>query len=298
MILALLLSLSCTESANEVRPTPNLTDSAVPVDSGASVDTADTAEAVPIPDEELIYIDGATFGMGCPSADDPRCAEQYEEVTVAAFWIDRYEARAVSYTACVDAGVCTPPFASVGKNIDISARYDIEDPTFPAVGISQTQAATYCQWRGLRLPTSMEWELAARGPTSTDDYPWGAAFDWAMCNGCDGAVPGESQEGDEPYEGCDGKKDGYAGPAPVDAFPGGASPYGVEQLCGNQFEWTSTEINPPEGKTTAYYIIRGGGWGPNNSVGSPEVGLVVWKRFWDPLDVDADHMGMRCAKDG
>jgi formylglycine-generating enzyme required for sulfatase activity len=166
-----------------------------------------------------VLIPGATFGMGCPSRGDPRCGNHYRPISVASFYLDVFEVAYQDFQRCVAAGACSP---LPGECRLINAR-----PNAPAQCLSWYNAKAYCEWRGKRLPTSAEWELAARGPDGGHDYPWGDQWrdDWA--NWCDG-------------RGCDGSVDGYAGAAPVDAFPQNVSPYGVRNLAGNMVEWTAT----------------------------------------------------------
>ena len=88
----------------------------------------------------------------------------------------------------------------------------LNKPEQPAVGVNWYDAKAYCEYRGKRLPTEAEWEKAARGP-STHIYPWGNEFDSAKLN----------------Y----GKN--HDATMPVDAYPEGASYYGVYNMAGNVF---------------------------------------------------------------
>jgi len=99
-----------------------------------------------------------------------------------------------------------------GGNLSLEkdmARWPIDDITWEA-------AAAYCRWAGLRLPTEMEWEKAARGLDGRE-YPWGNEFDSGKCA-------------------CKiGEKIGS--PTPVDACPDGRSPWGLFNACGLIWEY-------------------------------------------------------------
>ncbi len=99
---------------------------------------------------------------------------------------------------------------------------DIASASHAVNEVSWVGARDYCAWLNKRLPTEAEWEKAARG-TDGRKYPWGNTAPHAKL-----ALFGAS----------------YNSSAPVDAFPDGASPYGILDMAGNQWEWVSSIYQP------------------------------------------------------
>jgi formylglycine-generating enzyme required for sulfatase activity len=100
---------------------------------------------------------------------------------------------------------------------DNSCRALPEFRSHPVVNVTWFGADAYCKWAGLRLPTEIEWEKAARGAFGRI-FPWGNEWD--------------------PDRLCWwGSHDEKETTVPVDAFENGSSPYGIFQMGGNIEEW-------------------------------------------------------------
>ncbi len=202
------------------------------------------------------------FSKSCKGiAEDPKveCEEKtalageipIETVDEASFAIDAHEVSNQAYTRCVEAGKCTAPDLEACENRTLQGYLPflrvpkgLFAPTKPVVCVNQNEAQTYCEWASATLPTSNQWEKAARGP---DGYlfPWGSDWDGTLANW---------GERDMLRGSVAGKLDGYLDSAPVGSYPEGASKYGALDMAGNVSEWTHGVDE------TGQAEARGGSW--------------------------------------
>lgn len=112
---------------------------------------------------------------------------------------------------------------------------------YPVVQVAYEDATAYAAWAHKRLPTEAEWEFAARGGLAGKIYAWGDQFrprDKWMANTFQGQFPNQ-----------DTGHDGFVGLAPVASFP--PNGYGLYDICGNVWQWTSDWYRPDYYRTLA-----------------------------------------------
>ncbi|HEX2270935.1 MAG TPA: bifunctional serine/threonine-protein kinase/formylglycine-generating enzyme family protein [Pyrinomonadaceae bacterium] len=193
----------------------------------------------PIAKADLAVIGGGTFMMG-RNAGPPEETPAHP-VTVQPFMMDRTEVSNTDYAEFVAATKHPAP----SHWIDNRPAFGQEQ--WPVVNVSFDDAMAFAAWRSkrdgvtYRLPTEEEWEYAARNGQRADLYPWGANWQDGL------AVLKE------------------ATPAAVGSRPAGANEWGVTDLIGNVWEWTSSRISVYPGNTTVIpsnkqdlITIRGG----------------------------------------
>ncbi len=240
------------------------------------------ATFTPFPDEfvdgrnvTMRYIPGGEFSMGSDNGEaDSRPAHK---VTVAPFYIDKFEVTNEMYDACVFARECRRPLQS-GSATRSSYFGNPVFANYPVIYVDWKMANTYCAWRGARLPTEAEWEIAARGADGRS-YPWGEEVDCSLANSA----------------GCVGDT------APVDQYTSGQSPYGVFGMAGNVWEWTTSlfdfyPYDAEDGREdltkTGERMARGGSWhtfGGNGGNVRTDIRLKL-----DPAYYGA-YVGFRCV---
>jgi formylglycine-generating enzyme required for sulfatase activity len=227
----------------------------------------------------FVEIPAGPFLMGSDKAHDPGAYDDelpQHEVTLPRYFIGRYPVTVAQFLAFVEGGGSRPENP---ESVQGFANH-------PVVTVSWYEAQQYCDWLTERLrawpgtpeplamllrnedwqvmlPSDVEWEKAARG-TDRRIYPWGNEPDLNRANYDDTRV------GNTSAVGC---------------FPGGTSPYGVEDLSGNVWEWTrslSEDYSYPQDQQERT-------WRENLPAGRG-IPLVLRGGAFDDL-----HGGVRCA---
>jgi formylglycine-generating enzyme required for sulfatase activity len=174
---------------------------------------------------------------------------------------------------------------------DEEARIGVKDGRFapntghddhPVTETTWSGALAYCQWRGARLPSEVEWEAAARGMQGRP-FPWGDAMptpEFAVIGLASGTT------------------------VPVGSRPKGATPDGLLDMGGSLLEWTSSLDRPypyraDDGREDLTQpgerIVRGGNYIFDDT---PDK-LVAWNRTvaWRNPATGHRQIGFRCAAD-
>jgi formylglycine-generating enzyme required for sulfatase activity len=130
----------------------------------------------------------------------------------------------------------------LGPENDLEGKED-----HPVVHIAYEDAKAYCEWAGKRLPTEAEWEYAARGKSGTSQFQWGDELT------PEGKYLANFFQGDFPH--ANTIADGFERTAPVGSFP--PNDYGLYDMIGNVWEWTSDLYRPDIKKQYAAMGVEG-----------------------------------------
>ncbi|MEX5721801.1 ergothioneine biosynthesis protein EgtB [Geodermatophilus maliterrae] len=241
-----------------------------------------------------VLVPGGPFVLGVDADDEPFSLDNERPahvVDVPAFRIGRVPVTNAEYAAFVaDGGYDTPRWWSGrgwahrqeagpqrpqywSPDGTVRTRFGVLEqlpPDEPVQHVTFFEAEAYAAWAGARLPTEAEWEKAAVWDPATGRrrrWPWGSADPSPALANLGGTA---------------------LRPAPVGAYPAGASAYGAEQMVGDVWEWTSSGFRPWPGFTPMLYadysapffggdhrVLRGGAWSVAPSILRPSF------RNWD-----------------
>ncbi|MET0628001.1 MAG: ergothioneine biosynthesis protein EgtB [Acidimicrobiia bacterium] len=254
-----------------------------------------------------VLVPGGTFEMGTSdpgwSYDNERPAH---EVTLAPFRIDTTPVTNEAYQRFVadggyddprnwsapgwawrtTAGLVAPEFwARDGHGGWVRRRFgrvEAVPAREPVQHVCWYEADAYARWSGARLPTEAEWERAAQGVDPTVANLWPDL--------------GHANAGGEPQH--------RWAPNPVGDHAAGASAFGVQQLAGDVWEWTSSDFHGYPGFSSFpyreysevffgpdYKVLRGGSWATHPSA------VRTTFRNWDFPIRRQIFAGFRCARD-
>lgn len=236
----------------------------------------------------MVAIPGGMFTMG--RDEGPGQEQPAHQLFLPTFYIDRNLITVAAFAQFVQVHGTAGPGGELYLDVsDADNRIHQHDRAwlpekgyalYPVGEVSWYGAMAYCKWRKKRLPSEAEWEKAARG-TDGRLYPWG----------------NEPPRSDLAFFG------GYRGETrPVGQYPKGASPYGVRDMAGQVWEWTTSMYQPypyyPEDgrenvSVTASRVARGG------SSSSSAEGLTSTSRevvLPNRMVTGHAYIGFRCAK--
>ena len=226
---------------------------------------------------DLVDIPGGTFQMG--RSNGPLQEGPPHPVTVKPFSMQKTEVTNAEYLEFVRATKHEAP-----------SHWPNGNPAFgqeqwPVVNVSVEDAKSFAEWLSkrdgvtYRLPTEEEWEFAARNGDQGNLFPWGNEFQEGR------AVLGEGL------------------PRSVNSFPNGKNRWGVVDLIGNVWEWTSTPVSLYPGNTVAviapkaqgWFIKRGGSYASDKNDKANPITSVF--RDWAPPASRQPNVGFRLVCD-
>jgi formylglycine-generating enzyme required for sulfatase activity len=202
---------------------------------------------------QMIFIPSGEFVMGSEAPEAAPNERPLTRTTITRFYISKFLVTNADYEAFDATHARKRPPGTGDRH--------------PVVYVSSLDAIKFCQWlstrerKKYRLPTEAEWEYAARGKDGRK-YPWGnydRRGDLGNFADKNTVFPWSDREVD----------DGFPESSPVGSFPLGASPFGIEDMGGNVWEWCLDyfetyrgvpRVNPRGPTSGPKRVHRGGSW--------------------------------------
>ncbi|MEM8504584.1 MAG: SUMF1/EgtB/PvdO family nonheme iron enzyme [Cyanobacteria bacterium P01_D01_bin.1] len=153
-----------------------------------------------------------------------------------------YEHPGISAADYQEQGFLVHDYSEVAPYLWQDGQFPPGQGQHPVVLVSYEDALAYAEWRSqqdgvtYRLPTTLEWEKAARGIDGRY-FPWGS--EWRN-------------------EATNWAKNGPYGTSAIATYPDSRSLYGIEDMAGNVFEYTSTLVEKANGNVEV--LLKGCGW--------------------------------------
>jgi iron(II)-dependent oxidoreductase len=280
----------------------------LPPDEGHVLPSVAPPAATVTPPAEVL-VRGGPFLMGSADVAALDNERPVHEVDLPAFWIDAAPVTngqhrrfvedggyddprwwtAAGWAWRQEAGLTAPQFWRRDGDRWARLRFGTLEPLpddEPVQHVCWFEADAYARWAGRRLPTEAEWEKAA-----VHDPATGASRPWPW-----GDAPPTRERANL------GQR--HLGPAPVGAFPDGASAVGCHQMVGDVWEWTASDFAPYPGFEwfpyaeysdvfygDGYKVLRGSSWATDPSVGRTTF------RNWDHPIRRQIFAGFRTARD-
>ncbi len=201
----------------------------------------------------MVFIPSGEFMMGSDDNDAAPNEQPLSKVTLSRYYLSRHLVTNEQYEK----------FEPSHKRKRMSGA----DDRHPVVYVSSLEAIKFCHWlsgrerRKYRLPTEAEWEYAARGSDGRK-YPWG--------NYEGRGDLGNYADKNTVFAWSDHSvDDGYAETSPVGSYPIGSSPFGIQDMAGNVWEWCldyyeayrpTPKVNPRGPTAGMKRVYRGGSW--------------------------------------
>ncbi len=237
--------------------------------------------ASPTDGQTMTWIPPGSFQMGSPPDEAGRDDDESAHTVsiVRGFWMNQTEVTNAAYRRFLRANAAWQkgqiPASHADGNYLVDwqgAEYPEGSASHPVVRVSWYAARAYCEWTGGRLPTEAEWEYGARAGT-TAVFWWGDAFDPAKAN--------------------------IAGSLAAAGDARRRNPWGLVDVLGNVWEWTSSLEKPypykvedgrEDARAEGRRIARGGGY----SSGPRFVRAA--NRMAEARERSSDLIGFRCVR--
>ena len=233
----------------------------------------------PLASVKFRLIPAGAFRRGCTEGDFNCFDDEKPSLSIritSPFYIAESETTNAQYLRCVEQGVCSDSTSQ--KWLRERGRV-----SHPVTDVRWTDARTFCEWIGGRLPTEAEWEYSARAGAPANRFPWGNEIDHTRTN----------------FSGTE-ERDQWLGSSPAGSFS--PNDYGLFDMSGNVREWVAdfysgdfyrkgSRVDPTGPTSGGFRVIRGGSWYDDPML------LRVSFRYKRQPKFTREWLGFRCVSD-